>query len=328
MNTEDSKAPGAPQAGDVKNQRPPFAVGFVLAVISAAAAALTAQAGFFSIIALSAFVIYLSSAGFGVAFFAFPAAGLVLGYFYGGPLSFAAATVAAAASLCAGFVLRRGGDFHRALMTFTLLAGAAVAIGGAIYTKIYNISASDIYDAYTGYIEKAVNSAVSSSGVNLTLDNARILTDQYEAVMQSALLYLPAVCMWVIEICGLVALRINGLLHDLTGSTLYPVDRRRARVSRVFAVLFIVSLVMGSAMSGLAGSCAGNIMLSLLIPAAAAGFSSIVRNAGNRSRLSGRRGIHPVIILLIILSFIMYPAMAMIVLALIGAVSSFRKTQD
>lgn len=325
MNSENNISPETVQKAEtgLVEKKPGLAVIFIFALLAAVSAALMPEFGYISAIALTATLVFLVSAKTPIPVFIIPFIGIVASAMRGGFVMLGITSVFAVAAIIAGWVIQKGGDFHRALMMFTLVTLAAAVVAVAVYTKIYDISVTDISEVYSAYLNDILSVAVTSAGSKLTLENAELITEQYEAVMQTALLYSPAMLGWIIEICGIVALRLAGLFHDRTGSTLYPKHRRPAVLSRTFAVIYLVSLFVGAVSSDVVGCSAGNIMMILMIPASAAGVSSYREMIGQRKN-SGKAGIPPSLMMLIAVFLFMSPAVGIIVLALTGSLSAFK----
>ncbi len=306
-------------------KKPPVLVTVVAAIAAALSALIIPEFGALAMAVLAVCVLFCVSAKAHVIVQLIPVLGLVGAYLRDGALMLGVAGALWLAALIAGAVLARGGDFHRALMTFTLILSAAAVIAATLYTRMNGISAEDISEAAKVLFHDTMADAVESLGQSLPLDTANLLIEQYEAVAYTAVMYAPAAVGCMAALLGVIAIRFAGLLHGLSGCTVYPAERRGARVDRIFAVIYLISLFLGSFDTGIVGACAANVMLILMIPASAAGVTAY-RLMLRRRRESGVRGV-PFSLLMLILSFVLFsPVVGLMILAFTGVFSAFAKS--
>lgn len=325
MNTGNGNSFGnTEQAAACPKRVPSLTALTVCSVAGAAAAILIPELGLAAVTLMIAFITYTVSARAPLPILLIPAAGVALCFVRGGAWFFAVAAAIAVGAVIAGATIGRGGDFMTALMSFTLVELALAAVLAASYMRLRGLTLQGIYNSLTVYVHDAVAGAISTLGDRLTLEEAELMTEQYEAVISSTLVYVPAVISWGIELCAIIALRLTGALHTVTGSVLYPKYRRSAAVSRVFAVIYLVSMLAGAVSSGIVGCSAGNIMLVLMLPAAAAGVS-VYHEMLRAHRMRGRRGLPLPLILLAAIFVFMSPVFGTVALALTGVLASFRR---
>lgn len=325
MNTESKNLSGNAEQPPVYPKRSPSLIAMTAcAVAGAVAALLIPELGLAAVILMITFITYTVSVRAPLPILLIPAVGAVLCYIRGGAWLFAVTAAIAVGSVIAGAVIGKGGDFQAALMSFTLTELALAAVLAASYMKLRGLTVQAVYNRFEVYVRDAVAGAIASLGDRLTLEEAQLMTEQYEAVIESTLVYIPAVVSWGIELCAVIALRLTGVLHNVTGSVLYPKHRRSAAVSRAFAVIYLISMLMGAVSSGIVGCSAGNVMLVLMLPAAAAGVS-VYREMLRTHRRSGRRGLPIPLILLAAIFIFMSPVFGTVALSLTGALASFKR---
>lgn len=310
--------------GTAAAKKPPVLVTVVAALVAALSALIIPEFGLIAMVVLAVCTVFSASTKAHAIVQLIPVLGIGAAYFRGGAVLAVIAGALWLAALIAGTVLARGGDFHRALMTFILILSAAAAVGAAVYTRMMGISAEDIADAAKTLFHDTMADAVASLGQSLPLDTANLLIEQYEAVAYTAVMYAPAAVGCTAALLGIIAIRIAGFLHDLSGCGFYLKERRGARVDRIFAVIYLVSLFLGSFGTGVIGACAANVMLILMIPASAAGVTAY-RLMLRRRREAGVRGV-PFSLLMLILSFVIFsPVVGLMILAFTGIFAAFAK---
>lgn len=296
----------------------------IISLAAALAACLLPEFGFVSMAVLAACIIFNTSAKAPTLVLLIPIFGIIGVYFRGGVFALCVCAVLFCAATVAGRVLLGGGDFHRGLMSFTFVCFAAAAVGAAVYFGIKGITAEDIADYMKNAVHGIMAKLTESMGQRLSLDTAKLLTEQYEAIAYTAVVYTPSVIGCSIALLGVIALRLAGFLHDLTGCVTYPKEKRIAAVDRIFAVIYSLSLIIGSFDTGIVGACASNIMMILMIPAAAAGVSAYRIMLQNR-RMAGRRGI-PFSLVMLIVSFVVFsPVVGLMILSFTGIFAAFIK---
>ncbi len=318
MNT-DHGIPQNPEKKDIS-----VVVFRIISAVSAVFALILPDLGFIAMIAMSACVIFLSSARAPFILSLIPILGLV-GVYFRGDVSFLFIGAALyVSSFISGRILLSGGNFHRGLMTFTLVFGATVAAGGTVYCMINGITPADISDYMKTVVHEMMSEAVNSMGQTLPLETAKLLTEQYETVAYTAVIYIPAVAGCGIGLVGILSLRLAGFIHDLTGCDTYPKERRTAVVDRIFAVIYLAALVLGALDVSIVGVCASNVMITLMVPASAAGVAAYRSMIGHRRRI-GKRGI-PFSLIMLIVSFVFFsPVVGLMILAFTGVFAAFAK---
>lgn len=321
MNTDNTERPvGDESAG--KKKTPSVFMGILFSLGAALSASVLPELGIVAMVLLSACIIFITSAGFSPYVIAVSVFGLGVAYGRDGLSMLGIAGAIWLASLAAGYVIRRGGTFHRSLMTFLLAGGAAAAVGGVLFFRVYGITVADVAESVKSYVHDFIAAALESATDTLSLENAALLKEQYEAIAADAVMYIPAVIGMSVAAVGAVGLRLAGFLHTLTGCGTYPLVRRIAAADRVFAVIWLAALLLGATDSGIVGACASNIMLILMVPAAAAGVSSY-RFLTARHRLMGKRGV-PFSLIMLVFSFVfLSPVVGIMILALTGCFSAF-----
>lgn len=280
------------------------------------------------VLLFSAGCVFVASGDAPLPVFLIPFAGVGASFITGGVSTACAGLLIAVVSYIAGRILLRGGDFHRALTVSTAIVYTVAVVAIAVVTFAIDLSAKEFYDMFLEYFKAAMNTAVSmaATGVNgsIPLDTVKLLTTQYDLFVRAVILCLPAVLACMIELAAVIVLRINGILHTAAGSTLYPMRKRYAKVDRIFAVLYLVSVALAFLDTGVIGICAMNVFLILMIPAICAGVTEYRRLIRER-RMNGMRGLPFQVILLIIVSFALSPAAGVLVLSLTGALAPLKK---
>lgn len=320
MDTNENRSP------DLSKKKPgkasPAAL-ILVAVVCAITAVFMPKIGFIAPIVLVAAAMFITSAGANFLILLIPFAGIAGAYFESGLYLVGLGGVMLVGAYLAGFTLKRHG-FHRALMTFTLVVYGAAVIAVAVYTKIYSITAAELSAAYKSYVGTLIENALAASAGALPAENVELIRQQYDTILELMVLYSPAFLAWIVEICGIVALLINGVCHDFTGSFAYPGYLRIAILDRVYSVIFILAFIVGSVGGGVVGMCAENVMLVLILPAACAGITYIKLNIAER-RLRGRRGFPPALLIVLVVSLAMSPVMGVAALAVMGIFEAFKK---
>jgi len=301
-------------------------------LITAAAVAFLPYLGVVSYPLMCAALLFLVSAKAPLWAFFPPAAG-VIGLFFvlGGnadPVTLAVMyTVVAAllSSLAAGGVLcRKDGDFHRALTVFTAVASVTALTLVALTFRKYGVTPEALTDKCTELLLSAVERMAASEYNTLPAEELAALRENAPNMIRESLYYFPAVVAIMIEVCGVISLRVNGLIHDSVPTAYYHPARRPAKVDRMYAVLFFASIVATLAGgSTVVGITAGNVMLILLVPAVAAGVSAY-RLRRMRRRAEGKpSGIFPV---LIFVGLVLYlPVLALYIPAVYGCIAGFKQ---
>jgi len=295
----------------------------LLFALAAVAMSVLPELGVIGIVILVASVAYISSARAPLPVMLVPFAGAVLAYFRGGALFAGAVIALVIASAISGYILSRGG-FHRALMAFIFIMLTVSVTAVAVYTKLADVSAAELLETYKSFIHDVIANAVSTAGDKLTLEDAQFMIQQYEEILGTMFIYAPAVLAAGIGIVGVIALRLNGFLHDTTGSIMYPRARRFAIVSKPFAVIYFAAMVISVLDAGIVGLTGVNVMLSLLVPGAAAGVTSM-RAAIRERRASGKRGFPFTLLLVILVTLGISVVTGIMVLATLGCIDSLKK---
>lgn len=310
-----------------EGSRPSAVTQLIIAVIAAAAAGLIPEFGIISAVLLAVGVLYTASSRGALALVLLPAVGVAAAVIRAGVIAGAFAAGIMLAAIVAGWCLRRGGDFCRALMlgTFVILAGAFAA--AVWYMNSRGISVEELADHVRSLYRDAAVRAAELMKDRVGEEAALLFIGQAEATADTALLRSPAMLAVTVQIAGTVSLRLTGLLHDITGSTLYRGRKRRARVDRVFAAVYGISLVMGAAVPGAAGICSANLAISLMIPAGTAGLS-VIRCLIERRKYSPKPGIPVSLIILSVCAALWYPSAAIVILTLVGAGEAFFPVRD
>ena len=304
--------------------KPGAKITLLFALVALAVSALP-ELGFVGAAVLSATVVYMASARANFLIMLIPFGGAALSYLRGGVIFAAVTAVVVATSIVSGLMLNRGG-FHRALMAFVFTATGLTVGAVALYTKYLNISASELREAYELFIGDmlaGVLDSAAAAGGRLSLEEAQLMINSYEELLSSMFVYAPAILAAGVGVVGVIALRVNGFLHDITGSIMYPRVRRPAFVSRPFAVVYLAAMFLGALDGGIVGLSAANVMTALLVPGAAAGFTSM-KIAIKERRKSGRRGF-PVTLLIVILATLgLSVGVGLTVLAVIACMDAFK----
>lgn len=296
----------------------------IISLVSALAALALPELGFISMTVLAACVIFNTSAKAPAPVLFIPILGMIGVFLRGDVISLCIGAAIFIGSTVSGFVLLHGGDFHRGLMSFILVCFAAAAVGAAVYFSIKGITAEDIAEYMKDKVHDTLAAVTESMGQKLSLDTANLLSEQYEAIAYTAVMYAPAVIGGSVALLGVIAIRITGFIHDLTGSFAYPKEKRSAAVDRIFAVIYFTALILGSFDTGIVGACAANVMMILMIPASAAGVSAY-RIMLYRRKMAGRRGI-PLSLMMLIISFVIFsPIVGLMILSFTGVFAAFMK---
>ncbi|MBQ7827368.1 MAG: hypothetical protein IJ386_03800 [Clostridia bacterium] len=301
---------------------PPSLIHLLLySMISVVAAFFVPELGLLSVILFSACTVFVISSGAALPVQLIPVLGVLSLILRGGYFWMAVMAAVWMASLVAGHRLRLGKTFQQALLPYMLMLISAAAVAAALYTRKYGITADDISDAMKTLVHDMMASAIESAGDTIPLERAYLLMEQHEAVAAVAATFIPAAVGMAISLIGIIALRLAGLFHTVSGSEMYPEKNRLATVDITFTVVWILSMLIGVIdPAGVAGACASNIMMVLLFPAAAAGITEC-RFMIVRRRLEGRRGL-PFAMFFVIISFIITPGAGLIVLGFMGTVFS------
>lgn len=294
----------------------------IMALIAAASAVLMPELGLISLIALSAAVAFITSSKANFLYMLIPVLGIGGAYFRGGLYAVAICSVIALAGLFSGLALRRHG-FFRALLTYTLVVYGLAVAAVAVYTRIYDISATALLDYYRAYFAEIFEASAATYSETVPQENVAQLTEMYELTLDMLVAYASIIPAWIIELCGVAALRLVGLFHNMSGSRMYPLYKRFSYADRVFAVLFSASLLLGFIAGGVVGICAENVVLILMIPAVCAGVSSIRLTMAER-RIRGMRGL-PISLVIVLVSVFISPVTGLLVLGFTGALDAFKK---
>ncbi len=307
-----------------KKSGPGAVCAVIISLIGAVLALIVPYLGLIAAVALAGCTAFLASskAPLPVAFI--PVLGIVGVFFISDILTLLIVAGVFLAAVISGVSIRYGGDFHRGLMTFILVSCAAAVVCAFSYMSYAKITPEMISDAVEIYVRDYMTYAIESMGDSLSLEAAETLAGQYEAIAAASVMYIPAVIGGLFGIIGLVSLRLAGFIHTLTYSDSYPIEKRIAVPDRVFAVIYIVSVIIGMGDMGVVGASLLNIMIIMTVPACAAGVSAY-RILLLRRRLSGRRGL-PLSLVMLIFSFVFFtPAVGLMILSLTGVFSAFGK---
>ena len=310
----------------VEKKSPSVAAFIIIALIGLAAGALSYSLGVLMMLLYSVVTVFLASAKAPIILQALmiPAAFVPM-YFSDAEFTYVMLTVWLC-SVVGGVVIALGGDFHRSVMSFSFVGILSAVAGGTAYLEMRGITVQDVSVWMQGMLHDFLAQAIESAGDAIPLETARLLVSQYEVIAKSAVAYIPAVIGSMIVLFGIIAVWLCGFLHNITRCETYKMKLRVARVDRIFAVIWLASLLLGIVNAGVVGICASNIMLILMLPCAAAGLTEY-RIMLFKRRLTGRRGLPFAVITLIIVFVFVSPVVGMMVLSLTGAFGAFtRKT--
>ncbi len=320
----DTKQNNSPDISEVKRfvGRPSWGFVLMFAFIAAVSAVLVPELGLLSPVLISASVIFTISAGANFIIALIPLVGAGAAYFRGGLYVAAVCAVFVIASVISGYTLKKHG-FFRALVMYTLVVYGAAVVAIALYTKICDISAAALTDGYRAYFGQILEASISTYSKTIPAENVAALTEMYDLALEVMVLYAPVLLAWLIEICGVISIRLVGFFHNFAGSTMYPLYKRFAFGDRVFGFVFLAALILGFMDNGIVGICAVNVMLVLLVPAVCSGVSVNRRMLAER-RERGMRGIPPSL-LIVLISIFMSPIIGLAVLGFTGAVDALKK---
>ena len=307
--------------GNEVRPEPPSLIHLLLySLISVAVAFAVPELGLLSVILFSACTVFVISSGAALPVQLIPVLGVLSLILRGDYFWVAVMAAVLAASLLAGHRLRLGKTFQQALLPYMLLLIAASAVAAVIYTRKNGITAADISEGMKTLVHDMMAAAIESAGDSIPLDKAYYLMEQHEAMAALAATFLPAAVGMAISLIGILSIRLAGLIHTVSGSEAYPLEKRFAIADPAFSAVWLLSMLVGVLdPAGVAGACASNVMMVLLFPAAAAGITEC-RFMIVRRRLEGRRGL-PFAVLLLIISFITAtPGVGIIILGLMGTV--------
>ena len=321
--------PGSAIGGDEmdgvneKTERPGTAFLFVITLVSLAAAMLVPELGVFGVIAAAGGVMYVASSRANVFLIVLASSGMILCSLRGDGIAYVGASAIVGCALVAGIALGLGKSFHVALMAFVASA-AFMAIGGAAFVfGPGGVNLSDVPPLVEHKLLVFVQTVISASPNALTEDQATALINMYKNLSGYIVLYIPAMVGVAAGVFGVITLRLCGLIHTISGDGLYPMCRRRAVVSRTFAIFYLIATFLFVAGGdGIVGIAAGNIVIFLLVPAAAAGVTAFRRDLAPGARLSRFRALF---ILLSVIFVFVSPGLIVILLSLLGVFAAFGK---
>jgi len=319
MNNKENDIPSA-----AEKQGPSVGAFVIIALIGAASGALSYSLGVLMMLLYSVVTVFLASAKAPMLLQALLVpAGLVPLYFRDAELTYVMLTVWLC-SVVGGVVIALGGRFHVSVMAYSFTGFLSAIFGGIVYMQRNGLTVEFICGWVENTVREFMEQMLAAAGDTVPYETARLFAQQYDAIAKSAAAYIPGVVGGMIVLFATAAVILSGILHNITGCKTYRFSRRIPKVDKIYAVLWLASLLVGVIDGGIAGVCASNIMMALMIPCSVAGLTEYKVMLIKR-KLMKKRGLPFAIITLIVVFIFVSPVVGVMVLSLTGAFGAFVK---